>query len=276
MLSFTRATAVIRNARVLVEHLARVRPNDDINALHHQLHEALGTVQRRPLPYDTERAWPLFRARIDEDLEQHIYGRAWSPEMACADADTDAVVAAYEGVAAYDANLLLALRLLVATIVVARREGYGGGSLGDVVGLLWINPHADPAGQDLVEKLVHEVTHQCLFVAEMVEGVFALSAADMQADRCLVTSAILGLRRGYARSFHSAVVATMLTHLALHRGDRERASTLAEGLHATLEELSAVDGREGCLQPSGTCILDEMRRFAETLPGNAKRTEIFL
>jgi len=256
MLSYIRRPTVLNNAGLVARCLGGHAPSDDLDALHAAYHRGLSAAQRYRVDYDPNRAEPLTTRRLgDRGLEHQLFGRSWSPEMECSVADLATMPRARREVDAYDDDFALAVRLLIGSFVFSRLPGYGGGSVGDAAGVVWINPASDPGGQDLSEKIIHETTHQCLFLHEMVHGLFD---EPERWRRCLVVSAILGIPRGYARSLHSAAVAAVLADFALYRGRISRARTLVDGLARTNRDLVAVDNRERCLSGAGPAVLDEL------------------
>jgi len=120
----------------------------------------------------------------------------------------------------------------------ARRPGVIGGSTGGVLGLVWLNPPVEWDEIDHAESLLHETTHQALFLDDLVHKLFARSIGAMDGDPdAKVTSAIRRTRRRFDLAFHAACVAVELVGLHEHLGLSERAETHREGAVSSIDEL---------------------------------------
>jgi hypothetical protein len=86
-----------------------------------------------------------------------------------------------------------------------------GGSSTKSVGVIWANPTQNASAFDLAEFLVHEHTHQLLFLDEQVHGFFTdRVGAETGSNGFMPTSSIRGARRPLALVFHSLAVALEL------------------------------------------------------------------
>lgn len=113
---------------------------------------------------------------------------------------------------AYDASAASVLRLLIASILVARLDADDvlGSSHGSLLGPIWINPQDGWTGADYAEMILHEGVHQSLFLDEMVNTLFERRPGEMEDEGSLVLSPSFGRPRAYDLAFHSSVVVTAL------------------------------------------------------------------
>lgn len=262
MLDFMRADVVIANALAVIAQRDREPPVDDL-ALRARLHHALARLQRYRFAWDPEDPWPHLDFAIEHaDTAAHFLGRAIESAHRCDSGERNRLTAtlprAYAEIAAYDPDLLAVLRLIVAGIVVAKLPGHGGGSMGDTIGLVWIEPGTFDDALDLADKLVHETTHQCLFLHEMVHGLFRLPPDRMRDDDLLIRSALLEIPRGYARSFHSACVGASLVAFHRARGRTSVAERLLPRLRTTVAQLADKQRSHAPLRASGLAVLDQL------------------
>ncbi|HEY3801739.1 MAG TPA: HEXXH motif-containing putative peptide modification protein [Kofleriaceae bacterium] len=89
--------------------------------------------------------------------------------------------------------------------------GEVGGSSTKSVGVIWANPTASASAFDLAEFLVHEHTHQLLFLDEQVHGFFTdRLGAETGSNGFMPRSSIRGARRPLGLVFHSLAVALEL------------------------------------------------------------------
>jgi hypothetical protein len=113
---------------------------------------------------------------------------------------------------AYSSSAAGVLKLLIGSILFARLpvDDVLGSSHGSLLGTIWINPQDGWERADYAEMILHEGVHQSLFLDEMVNTLFVLSAREMENEGCLVPSPSLGRPRAFDLAFHSAVVVTAL------------------------------------------------------------------
>lgn len=83
-----------------------------------------------------------------------------------------------------------------------------GGSTSGLPGVIWINPKSHWTLENKVEFLLHELTHNLLFIDEVIHGLYSYD--NMYQEKYWTTSAVLAKKRPLDKSFHSAVVATEL------------------------------------------------------------------
>ena len=118
---------------------------------------------------------------------------------------------ALDEIASLDPGLHRSLLVVVSGFIFARRPGLEGGSISALTGPIWLDPRDGWSSETYVENMVHEYTHQCLFLDEMVNTIFAkFSIPEMSTPDALVTSTILKRKRSYDKAYHSAFVANVL------------------------------------------------------------------
>jgi hypothetical protein len=260
MLDFFAPRTVVANALVLAEAVGTAREGRGPRVSYL---EGLQKVQPRRFAYDSELAEPTLdfgRSPEGEALIRHFLG---------IDAVDDSVrfrvgdegrlrraVADGLGLLAdvYPAGAESA-RFLVGSFVFARQPGSGGASLGDQLGVVWLNPPDRWEVVDYAEAILHESVHQALFLHEMVNRVYVAGIEEMELEDSRVLSAVRRERRPYDASFHAAVVATELRVLYEKLGNGERAEVFAAGLRQTLPELAE---RRHFLTDVGSAVLDQM------------------
>jgi hypothetical protein len=129
------------------------------------------------------------------------------------------------------------------------------------VGLIWLNPRIEWGARKTGENIVHEWIHNMLFLADMVDPIFAVDYIGLSAESAHATSAILHRKRPFDRCYHSAAVAAGLVFYHSISGDEERADALIEPTVRTVRELQ---GKPDLMTQSGSDLLQEVGRFLET------------
>ncbi|NDL63011.1 aKG-HExxH-type peptide beta-hydroxylase [Acerihabitans arboris] len=84
--------------------------------------------------------------------------------------------------------------------------GSGGGSTSNAVGVIWINSRNHWHKQDLTELLIHELTHNLVFIDELRYLHFR-DYKLLQKKENYAKSAILNMNRPIDKVFHSIIVA---------------------------------------------------------------------
>lgn len=80
------------------------------------------------------------------------------------------------------------------------------GSTSQAIGVIWANPKTTYSLHDMVEILVHEMTHHAMFIDEVRYVHYSYSAVTDKST--WARSAILNVPRPLDKVLHSAVVAT--------------------------------------------------------------------
>jgi hypothetical protein len=162
----------------------------------------------------------------------------------------------------YDPDASEAAVRLNSWFLFARKPGVIGGSTGGVLGLVWLNPPVEWDEIDHAESLLHETTHQALFLDDLVHKLFSRSIDAMDGDPdARVTSAIRRTRRRFDLAFHAACVAVELAALHEHLGLTERADRHREGAVSSIEELRQ---RLDLFSEHGLSVFEDLERCLHT------------
>jgi hypothetical protein len=116
---------------------------------------------------------------------------------------------------------------------------------------------------DFAESLVHETLHLNLFVADMVYGLYTLSASELGDERYRVLSAVkVGEMRPLDKAFHAAAVAVPLMYMQHLRGETKLVNMFRASL---LEASEGLVGKRDYFTTYGQLLVDELRAFSETV-----------
>ncbi|MGK7250070.1 aKG-HExxH-type peptide beta-hydroxylase [Acinetobacter oleivorans] len=96
------------------------------------------------------------------------------------------------------------LELIITDIFILPSNGSRGGSSSDGIGLIWANPKETYPLIDVVEFLVHELTHHCMFIDEQRYGHYDYDT--ILNENNWAESAILKRPRPIDKVLHSIVV----------------------------------------------------------------------
>ncbi len=144
---------------------------------------------------------------------------------------------------------------LVRYVIYAYRDTYSGGSVSNAIGWIWLSPHADWTAGEYSENLIHEYTHNVLFLEEMVNTLFSVSASVMAEPENRVVSAIRRVPRFFDQTYHAAAVAIVLAEFAICESRLKDARLLVHGL---LSSLDAMKEKRALMTDNGYTLLLEM------------------
>lgn len=159
-----------------------------------------------------------------------------------------------------------AYRKLISHVVYAYRDEYSGGSVSNHIGWIWLSPEPAWSIDDYADNLIHEYTHNVLFLEEMTRTLFAFNAEIMALPQNQVVSAIRKIPRFFDQSYHAAAVAIVLAEHALNCGRTGTATLLVEGL---LPSLDLLKERRELMTENGWRLLAEMIRRGLEIYGQA-------
>jgi hypothetical protein len=188
----------------------------------------------------------------------------------------DLISSGLDSISAVSRELRELIDLTIGEIFLAQEDGSEGGTMSSAVGLIWLNPHAAWDPRKAGENIVHEWIHNMLFLADMVDPLFAVDYTGLSADSAHATSAILHRKRPFDRCYHSAAVAAGLVFYHTISGDRQKADALIEPTMKTVREL---EDKPELMTPSGADLMQDVARFLQTrdcdhiadlLSGNAR------
>jgi hypothetical protein len=99
------------------------------------------------------------------------------------------------------------LNLTINTIFSAPSKLAGGGSTSAAIGCIWVNLRPHWKSEDVLEFLVHETTHNLVFLDELYYSHYS-NYAMLSKEENFSWSAILNKQRPLDKVFHSIVVST--------------------------------------------------------------------
>jgi hypothetical protein len=262
MLSFADPRRVRENAQELVDAVGAGAADGDRAGYH----EALNRIQAKPHPVSRWRPVVLFdcddppaAALVRHFLEIDVVepGHVFSETSAIA--ATNLVAEGFDLLAQADRAGADAASFLISCFILAHKPGCGGASLGNQLGVVWLNPPSTWVVLDYADAILHETVHQALFLEEMVRRVYVHPQDVMAQDENLVVSAIRQELRPFDASLHAACVAAELSAFYAAAGIKDRADSLAAGVSLTVPGLA---GRAELLTDLGRRILTELENFA--------------
>lgn len=131
---------------------------------------------------------------------------------------------AVKTIKSFDPVLGELLCLVINRIFLGESERAGGGSSSGAIGCVWLNPRHNWTDQDFCEFLIHEFTHQLLFIDERRFGHYP-EISEVEKPENFARSAILNRERPLDKVVHSLVVAFEVLRF------RERYFDLAHKTH---------------------------------------------
>jgi hypothetical protein len=117
----------------------------------------------------------------------------------------DRITSALKELSLYSSDYAIFLSTIVTDIFVLPSNIARGGSTSQAIGVIWANPKISYTFADLIEMLVHEFTHQAMFLDELRYTHF--SYEDVLDRSTWAESAILKVARPLDKVLHSIVVA---------------------------------------------------------------------
>jgi hypothetical protein len=259
--SFARHNRVVANISQVVKYAGVTA-----GGTRERFFEAIAQLGLTKLPYASD-GTILFFFGSDSDRDKELIRKV------CCEAELPAnwmvpsedrplmvkkVTEALELLREIDPELREVMSCIISTLLFAKIKGFEGGSVSNVLGGIWIGlPNTAPV-TEFAALLVHELIHNCLFLDDMVNGVFQGGEQMLGRDSNLVTSAILKRKRGYDKAFHSAFVAYSLGRFYHQVGDERNMLCLLEGLDTTVSELEEL---QSLLTDYGTQLLHELKQL---------------
>jgi len=159
----------------------------------------------------------------------------------------------------------LSIHTIIGSLLMARLRGYEGGSVSSVIGAIWVGLDPERPAEYFAEHIVHEYVHNCLFLDDMVNCIFIDGEQRLGEVDALVQSSILGILRGYDKSYHSAFVAVTLAELNRRLNRPDRHDFLLSRVPKTLCGLLA---KQQFLTPHGQAMLADLNAWVEARIGS--------
>ncbi|WP_141437028.1 aKG-HExxH-type peptide beta-hydroxylase [Blastococcus aggregatus] len=261
------------NARAIVEFAGLAASTETPSR--QELQQALNMVQRFPIPVlpdGPSLIWPDTPGFEERTLlrlmNEGVLPDGWQLRP---DQQTELAVVVPESLNALTplGDTRAAVDLLISGFFVARHPRFGGGSVSDVIGCIWLSPRRSWDVPNLAAVILHEYVHNALFLEDMVRSIFSESVPRMAEADGLTQSAILKERRGYDKAFHSAAVA-----LELYRYRHELPFTVpALSLDAVAETLLECRERDQFLTGNGKDVLANMEDLLGALQESSRPME---
>ena len=164
------------------------------------------------------------------------------------------VEAAVEHLGTVNAGLRRLFDLAIHTLFFQRSRDSGGGSVSSAPGTIWCSPRKNWSLADMAEFLVHELTHNMLFLDERRFEHY-VNPRLLQEPEIFAVSAVLKVPRPLDRAFHSLVVASEVLSFREENGEPEMPQVhpstqgLVEACQGTIDSIHAVVSRQVLVTP---------------------------
>lgn len=173
------------------------------------------------------------------------------------------VEAAIEHIATVNPSLHRVFDLVIHTLFFHRSRNSGGGSVSSAPGTIWCSPRRHWTVTDTAEFLVHEFTHNMLFIDERRFEHY-VDPQVLQQPENFAVSAVLKIPRPLDRAFHSLVVASEVLSFRDENGEPEmphvHPSTLelARACQDTIDGIRAVISQKALVTSRFVDILEQV------------------
>ncbi len=171
------------------------------------------------------------------------------------------VQVAMDRLAGVNPGLYRLFDLVIHTVFYHRSQNSGGGSISSAPGVIWCSPKRTWSQFDLAEFLVHELTHNILFLDERRYEHYSDPEALFARENFPV-SAVLGIPRPLDRAFHSLVVATEVLCFRAQNGEPDApvvhptSPVLLESCFRTAGSIRDVLARGNIVTPRFLAVMD--------------------
>ena len=200
------------------------------------------------------------------DLNQEdVVGEAYEPEVL--ETKTNLVRSALDNLLLRDEDFAFIFELIVHSIFVRPSKpakmarGSHGGSTSASIGAIWLAVGDTISQIDLIEMLVHELTHHLLFVDELNHPQFHYNLIKLRENYAL--SAILKRQRPLDKVVHSIVVGAAIVDARRRFLDDNATLThpatpdLERDVQAAIDSVTAMPNIEELITPHMRRIIDE-------------------
>jgi hypothetical protein len=171
----------------------------------------------------------------------------------------------YPEYARHDAEYWKFFELVINYILCPKSRYSRGGADSDAIGVLYMVEPRKRAHHDMYEILIHETTHNIMFLDERIHGHYA-SYRILPAKENFARAAITGLLRPLDKVLHSLVVVTeVLLHrqrVLGHDADttiHPRSEMIVKGGLATIESIHALPNKNELLTPRAFDLIEQCR-----------------
>jgi len=185
------------------------------------------------------------------------------------------VAAAIEQLGKVNPGLGRVFDLVIHTLFFHRSRNSGGGSVSSAPGVIWCSPRRTWSPDDMAEFLVHEFTHNMLFLDERRYEHY--KDPQLLADpEMFAVSAVLKIPRPLDRTFHSLVVASEVLSFREENGEpaaplvHPSTQELLRSCRSTIDGIRAVIARKSLVTPR---FLEVLEKVDEQVRGMMRRDE---
>jgi len=166
-------------------------------------------------------------------------------------------------IAKINPSLMEIFDLTIHTLFYARSVHSGGGSVSDAPGVIWCSVRRNWTDMDIAEFLVHELTHNLVFLDELCYQHYT----DMSAlanEKYYAKSTILNKQRPLDKTFHSLVVAHEVLSYRKEAGEPENphvhpnSAKMLASCKETISSIHSVIDNNSLVTPRFREILDKV------------------
>lgn len=229
--------------------------------------KSINYIQDVAVPYSNEKIYITYYDKIlqdkllalgmidKDDLEndKHIYSLEEQKII------SERIEKALELIRILHKDLYDLINTLIGTFLILKKDLFGGGSVSNVMGLVWLNPQPEWSIIEYAEAIYHEFIHQSIFLDDMINCMFP-NANECAQEEALVTSTILKMKRPLDRAYHAAGVSIGIMHLYHLFNDHKNSKKYMTDLRRTIEE---IEERTQFLGEQGLKTLKIMRTFID-------------
>jgi len=140
---------------------------------------------------------------LDDKAQAEVIAEAREPNAA---AKQSLIARALDELGLYSQDHRVFFDTVITDILILPSHVARAGSTSQAIGVIWTNPRTDYTLHDVIELLVHELTHQAMFIDEVRYSHYNYGAVVDQTT--WARSAILNVSRPLDKVLHSVVVAT--------------------------------------------------------------------
>ncbi len=153
------------------------------------------------------------------------------------------------------------IRRLTGMFVFAHLDDWAAGSGRYAAGIIWLNMLKEASALEYAEYLVHETTHQALYLYEMIHTLFSRPLQELGRPEALVVSSIRKVPRSLLHAFHAACVSVNLVQFYDALGMPDKADAFFDPLLITMRQLREKSSRY--MTRGGIAVLDEMEALVD-------------
>lgn len=187
------------------------------------------------------------------------------------------ILRALEEIALYSPEHKTLFDTLITDIFIMPSDVAKAGSTSMAIGVVWANPRVDYALHDVMEILIHELTHHAMFIDEIRHTHYQYAAISNKATWAY--SAILRTPRPLDKVLHSIVVATEILLLRqqlighpvcprVHPPSATMYKQLSDAISSVESVLRTSGPHQQILKPRALEILANARKHSSRMPSH--------